>query len=491
VKPICRAETVRDLDRRLIEEQGLPSLALMEAAVGGLARAVREIVEPEASDPARPRRATAIAVACGPGNNGGDGWALARWLHGAGYDVAVWPVVEPASADARTMAGIARRIGIPEVDALPAHGWVVDALFGTGLSRRLEGALAEATRAFRGRRVIAVDLPSGLDADTGQWLGPEWQASATLTLGRLKPGCFVGHGPAACGRREVVDIGLGAVARDDDAAAWLLEASDVAWPVRADTDHKGRSGHVLVVAGSLAMAGASVLVCEGALAAGAGLVTLVTPSDAVPRLGALPPEVMVRAASPSSVDPTRYAAVVAGPGLGGGRGLSPDVQQTLTRWWTEAPVPLVYDADALSCTTREPAPHPRVLTPHPGEAGRLLGISAAQVEADRLRAAEQLRDRGTALLKGRYTLVADEARITVNPTGGPALATGGSGDVLAGIVGALLARGRPPGDAARSAAWAHGAVGDRLWAQRRGGWRASDIAEGLPAIVDELDRSGG
>ncbi|MEN0065064.1 MAG: NAD(P)H-hydrate dehydratase [Myxococcota bacterium] len=476
MKPVCRAAAVRELDRRIIEDQGLPSLALMEAAVSGLAHGLLEHV-PAIRD-------ASVCVACGPGNNGGDGWALARWLHGWGIDVSVWPVLPPATDDARVMAEIARRIGVREVAAPSPETWIIDALFGTGLSRPLDGVAAEATARFAVHRVIAVDLPSGLDADTGQWRGPAFDAVATLTLGRWKPALFVGEGPLSCGETRLIDIGLDAVGQPDDAAAWLLEPSDVRWPARRSTDHKGRSGHVLVVAGSVAMAGAAILACEGALAAGAGLVTLRVPPAAVPRLSALPPEVMVVTDDLPFVQPASYDAVVVGPGLGGGQPLLPEVRDILMRWWAEAAVPLVFDADALRCTTVTTTPHPRVLTPHPGEAGRLLGISARDVEADRLSALERLRDRGTVLLKGRHTLVADPDRITINPTGSPALATGGSGDVLAGVVGALLGRGVPAGPAARFGAYVHGATGDALWADRRVGWRARDIASRLPDVAN-------
>ncbi|MEM6926050.1 MAG: NAD(P)H-hydrate dehydratase [Myxococcota bacterium] len=477
MKPIYAAAAVRELDRRMIEDRGLPSLALMEAAVALLARELRE---------ARPDVLQAsVCVACGPGNNGGDGYALARWLHGWGVDVRVWPVVPPATDDARAMAAIARDVGVPTCPG-PDGDWIIDALFGTGLSRDLEGAVAAATASFADRKVVAIDLPSGLDADTGTWRGPTFEAALTLTLARLKPGLFAGAGPTVAGEVRLVDIGLDVVATDDDAHAWLLEAVDVAWPRRGRADHKGRSGHVLVVAGSVAMAGAAVLACEGALSAGAGLVTLAIPLEATPRLAVLPPEVMVVHDPLAQLSLARWDAVVVGPGLGGGRALSHKARAALTGWWASALVPLVYDADALDCTGAPGVPTARVLTPHPGEAGRLLGMSSAEVQADRFRAVARLRDRGIALLKGPHTLVADATRITVNPTGSPALATGGSGDVLAGVIGALLARGLDAGDAARTGAWVHGAAGDRLWTRRQTGWRATDIARAVADVAGDL-----
>lgn len=483
MRPICRAATVRELDRRLIEDRGLPSLALMEAAVAGLARALQARV-PDL-------RTTPVCVATGPGNNGGDGWALARWLHGWGVPVHVWPVVDPASADAQTMADISRKAGVRVAEGLGDAPLVIDALFGTGLARPLEGPVAEATTAFRDRRVVAIDLPSGLEADTGRWLGPAFDAELTLTLARLKPALFAGPGATASGVVEVVDIGLDVVAQDDDAVAWLLEPVDLTWPVRAASVHKGRSGHVLVVAGSVEMAGAAILACHGALSGGAGLVTLAIPPGAVPRLASLPPEVMIRTEDVGTLPVASYDAVVAGPGLGGGHPLSPLVREALGRWWLEADVGLIYDADALRCTHPPVSSRPRVLTPHPGEAGRMLQITSQEVQADRLGAVTGLTDRGTVLLKGPYSLVADDDWISVNPTGSPALATGGSGDVLSGLIGALLARGLDGGAAARLGAWVHGAAGDLLWARCREGWRASDIAAAIPEATAALASTPG
>lgn len=477
MKPVSTAAEVRELDRRVIEGLGLPGIALMELASRHVAVAVARHHDADA------RRG--VVVACGGGNNGGDGWAVARWLRGWGYPVSVWAVRAPSTEDARTMAAVARAAGVPEVDGPDGAGLLVDAVLGTGLEQPVRAGLDEALAALGavGRPIVAVDLPSGLHADTGQALGHVPTAVRTVTFARAKRGLYAGQGPACAGRVEVVDIGLDAATSPEALrSVGLVEADDVPWPRRARDAHKGHSGHLAVVAGSEAMAGAAVLTCRGALAAGAGRITLVTARDALPRLGALPPEVMVRLGGDRVLDELPdlgFAdAVVAGPGLGGGEPLRPVLHDALAAAWQEATRPMLYDADALVCTAPT-ACRERVLTPHPGEAGRLLGCTAREVEADRYAAVHALARRGVALLKGPFTLVADGALTTINPTGSPALATGGSGDVLAGIVGALLARGLPSERAARTGAWFHGLAGERL--------REGDGAGALaPALVEAV-----
>lgn len=490
---VSSAEQVRALDRRLIEDVGVPGIALMELAARGVAGAVGAHHRPEAS------RGTVIV--CGGGNNGGDGWAVARWLHQVGIPVRIWPLLEPATPDAAVMAAAARRLQIPEVDGLSDAGLVIDAVFGTGLARPVRGALGEALAAMDAHPapVVAIDLPSGLHADRGGVLGVCPAAVRTVTLGRPKPGLFTEPGASLAGVVQLVDIGLAAAATDADAVAEVPDAADLAplWPVRPLDAHKGRSGHLLVVAGSLAMAGAASLVCRGALAAGAGLVSLAAPRGALVRLASLPPEVMVLPVGDGEVlqrlpDPGRFDAVVAGPGLGGGRACSASLLDALARLWREHPAPVLFDADALEATSAiGPDGPPRVLTPHPGEAGRLLEQDTQQVSDDRFGAARALAQRGTALLKGRHTLIATRAqRISINPTGSPVLATAGSGDVLAGGVGALLARGCTPHDAARLGAWVHGLAGEQLAQRRAGGWGAADIAAQLPSAIEALSSSG-
>lgn len=490
MRPVATAAEVRAWDAAAIEGLGLPGVALMEVASRAVAVALRSRFPEQAR--------AGVVVVCGPGNNGGDGWGVARWLLGWGLPVSVWPVAEPRTADAACMAAVARAAGVPEVHALGRPALVVDALLGTGLSRAPSGAIAAAIEAINawGAPVAAIDLPSGLASDTGAAAGAVVRAQLTVTLASLKVGLLCEPGASLAGEVEVADIGLGVVARPT--SAYLLEASDLQgrWPRRAAADHKGRSGHLAVVAGSAAQAGAAILCCAGALAGGAGLVSLIAPAGAAPRLAALPPEVMVRFVGEGSrlerlpVYALQGAtAGVAGPGLAGGEGvLAPGLAADLARLWAEDARPWLFDADALA-VPRSLAGAPRVLSPHPGEAARALGLSVAEVEADRIAAARALAAEGAAvLLKGRHTLVhAPGAALSFNPTGASTLATGGSGDVLAGLIGALLARGTPPVLAAQLGAWAHGRAGEILAARHGGaGVRASDIAAALPAAIAEL-----
>lgn len=461
---VSTAAQIRELDRRAIEDLGVPGASLMELAARGVADLVRERAG-----------GGSVGILAGPGNNGGDGWAVARWLATWEIPVRVVHLGEPAGADARTMREIARRMRIPEepwAGALPDADLWVDALFGTGLARPLAGDAAAAVTALAGRRVVAVDLPSGLHADTGMVLGAAPRCEATATFARWKPGLLAGQGPELAGDVRVIDLGLelggtGHVAELADPAELAAKV-----PSRAVTSHKRTSGHLLVIAGSPEMAGAAILCCEGALAAGVGLLTLSIPRDAIPRLGRLPPEVMVLPRDGGLPDPARYSAIAAGPGLGGGRPLDPALAGALAAGWREWACPAIFDADALPCAD---GPRPdRVVTPHPGEASRILGWDAT---TDRLRAVRELP--GVALLKGPNTLISDGLRIHVNRTGNPGLATGGTGDVLAGVIGGLLARGVPAWDAARVGAWAHGAAADDLRAAGEDEPRAS----ALPAAI--------
>ena len=482
--PVGTGAQLRSRDAAVIGEVGVPGVALMELASHGLARAIVEHHGQAARE--------GVVVVCGPGNNGGDGYGAARWLHAWGVPVSLLSLVPTSHGDADIMRRAAKQAGVPEVgDAASAGVWV-DALFGTGLTRPLQGRSAALVQAMNRdpAPVVAADIPSGIHADTGAVLGCAVVAATTVTFGVRKLGFHGEPGASHVGRIEVVDIGLGAA--PGPWAAEIPEAADLRWPARDASDHKTRSGHLLVVAGSTAMAGAAVLCCRGALAAGAGLVTLATPRGALARLGGLPPEVMVVVSGEghrlTSVPEGRWTAIVAGPGLGGGVGLTANAKEALATLWADAPAPVLFDADALPAALGVAA-GPRLITPHPGEAGRILGRGTATVQADRFTAAEELAIGCVALLKGRNTLIAEAGRpLSINPTGGPVLATGGSGDVLAGVAGALLARGLTARDAARSAAWVHGRAGDRLAARRQQGWTASDVAHAIPDAVADLDQ---
>jgi len=493
VQPVVTASEMRALDRATIEDIGIPALTLMETAGRAVAHAAMRMA-PHGH----------IAVVCGPGNNGGDGFVAARVLRGAGLDAVVYLAVprEVIRGDAAAHLAIYERAGgviraidtpraLDEVDAAIMDGaLVVDALFGVGLTRPITGHLAEVvgTMVMAGK-TLAVDIPSGLDTDTGRVLGAAVTADHTVTMAALKVALVSAPGFARCGTLEVADIGTPGSMIATAAHASLVEASDVVrWLPRAhELDHKGRRGHALVIAGSPGMRGAGRLAAIAALRAGAGLCTLAgegeldAPDSVMTRsLGALPLE--------------GKAAIVIGPGIGTGATAAAHVAAVLA-----AGVPAVLDADALNILATKPgaladAAGPCVITPHPGEASRLLGISTAEIEGDRLAAARKLaaQTRAVVVLKGARTIVCDgtiaDEHCSINPTGGPALATGGSGDVLAGTIGALLAQGMSAADAARAGVYLHGRAGDDL-AKILGdrGVVSSDLPEAIAKAVRSLE----
>jgi ADP-dependent NAD(P)H-hydrate dehydratase / NAD(P)H-hydrate epimerase len=469
--PVCTAAQVRALDAGMIEGVGLPSHSLMEVASHGAAHAVHTRW-PDAS----------VEVHCGPGNNGGDGYAIARWLAAWGHPVAVRAALPPKTKDAARNAAIVASLNIVGVPGQATV--VVDALLGTGQSAGPRGAIAEAVATIRrsaaaGATIVSVDVPTGLCPDTGQPLGSHENgvhANLTLTLGRWKPGLVCAPGSDIAGDVVLIDLGfdlVGGGAEGDTrnaVAGHILEPSDVPSFGTAGSANiaKWDRGHVAVRAGG----GAAILACHGAFRGGAGLVTLLAPRDAWPSFHGLWPEVML--AEPDRLDPRRHDAVVLGPGLG------TDLSDEVRALYADFAGPMVVDADALSilaATDPRPAPGgPRVITPHVAEAARLLGCSRRDVEADRFGAVARLRAWGTPLLKGRHTLIgrATEGPL-INPTGNRNLATAGSGDVLAGFIGALLAAGQAPVAAATVGAWHHGLAGERMPA----GGTASDLIEAL------------
>jgi NAD(P)H-hydrate epimerase len=373
---------------------------------------------------------------------------------------------------------------------------ILDCLLGTGLERAVEGHLAEiigVINAAAGVR-IAVDIPSGLSADSGEPLGVAVQADRTVTMAFLKVGITVAPGFARAGAVTVVPIGIPAeLAQAQGIRLALLDAGDVAplLPRPEPLAHKNRRGHCLVVAGSPGKRGAGRLAAWAALRAGAGLVTLATDDIAQP----LADPLMTAALDPHAADAgdrlvdlaAGKRAVAIGPGMATGaegRGL---VAAALSR----LDLPLVIDADGLNHLATDTelvagAAGPVILTPHPGEAARLLGSTPAEVERDRVGAVRELagRTRAVVVLKGARTLVCDgmagDGFVTINPTGNPGLATAGTGDVLTGVIAGLCAQGLAPADAARAGVWLHGRAADLLAADLGRGMTATDVCEAIP-----------
>lgn len=510
--PLYTAEAVRAADRCAQERHGIPGTLLMErAGAGALAAALARF-----GAAARGR----VVVVAGPGHNGGDGLVLARHARRLGARVTVVRVASrPPAGDAAWALARARAAGVPVEE--PAAGELpsrlrallaeadlaVDALLGTGARGAPRGPLARAVeelrgwRARTGRPLLALDLPSGLDPDRGLPTEPCVQADLTATFGALKQGLVAGPALAWVGALQLVPLGL---PRDclPPPAAHLLDPQAAAArvpPVAVDA-HKGRRGRVWVVGGARGMVGAAVLAARGALRGGAGLVHVAVPAGERPAVAAAVPEALTLGLPEADGAPAAEAwaalrsalaaadAVVMGPGLGRG----PGAVHLARAAWAELVRPGVWDADALNALAAgDPGPPggPRVLTPHPGEAARLLGATVDDVQADRLAAARALARRygAVAVLKGPRTVVADPGGAAwVIPTGSPALATGGTGDVLAGLAGALLARGAPPLDAALAAAFLHGLAGQWL-EERYGRWGAT--AADLPAALPEAGRA--
>jgi NAD(P)H-hydrate epimerase len=472
MQPVVTAAEMRELDRATMEEIGIPAFTLMETVGRAVADAAIEMLD-GARGP--------VAVVCGFGNNGGDGFVAARVLRSHGVDAVVYlaaprDAIQGAAAEHLAVlekaGGVVLPIGTPaELDAVETEivdaALVIDALFGVGLTRPIEGHLAEVVQAMLlAPRVLAVDVPSGLHADTGRALGASVVAERTVTMAALKIALVSAPGFARCGEVDIVDIGIPIqLIAATNIRAGLVDRADVAtWLPRSQPlDHKGKRGHVLVVGGAPGMRGAGRLAATAALRAGAGLVTLAADGDYE-----APDSVMTHRLDGPLGSLDRYDAIAIGPGLGSGAAARQRVDEVLA-----AGVPAVLDADALNVLAGDAAAiasaaGPIVLTPHPGEAARLLGSTPADIEADRLAAARALAatTRAVIVLKGARTVVCDgtlgDDHCSINPTGGPALATAGSGDVLAGAIAALLAQGLTAAAAARAGVYVHGAAGDAL-----------------------------
>jgi NAD(P)H-hydrate epimerase len=513
VLPLFTAEEMRRLDRRAMTELGIPGATLMENAGRGAAEAiVRWLADRERGRHAR------VAIVCGKGGNGGDGFVVARWLARHGLRPTVWLAVpaDEIRGDAALKLEELRQRRIPPrpiadeaafARALADADVVVDALLGTGAQGAPTGLVARVIELIdtSGRPVVALDIPSGVPADGGLPAGPAIRAALTLTFAGLKRNLIAGPGADFAGRVDVVPIGI----PDDEVrrgvTTFVLEAADVArhFPPRARAAHKGTFGHLLVVAGSLGKTGAAALTARAALRAGAGLVTVATAASQQPVVAGLALEAMTEPLAETEARSVSLKAretigelaagrdaVALGPGLG----LDPDTQALARELVRDVPRPMVVDADALTALAGHlealpRAPAPRCLTPHPGEMARLLGATVADVERDRLAAARELATarRVHVALKGAATIVAAPAgEVFVNPTGNPGMASGGTGDVLTGIVGAFLARGLDPLAALQSAVYLHGSAGDL--AAGRVGHEALIASDVIAALGDAFLR---
>jgi hydroxyethylthiazole kinase-like uncharacterized protein yjeF len=519
VWPLLSGAEMQALDRLTIEKLGVPGEILMESAG-------RALVRPALALRAESSRAQSpIRAFCGAGNNGGDGFVLVRHLWAEGIAAEAILVGDPARLprDAASNWKRLEAIGAPrqivdpgdegaEWDSLLSQTSVaIDALFGTGLKREISGGFArliEALEAFRlrGVKVLSVDIPSGVSAHSGRLLGKAVRADRTLTISLPKIGLALEPGRSHAGEIEVARIGIA----DPDPARlprvelWNARAAARQFPERARDGHKGSFGHVLVVAGSTGMMGAAALCARASLRAGSGLVTLAHPGGVGAELASLPAEIMTKEVAATPIGGfaraaekaiEELAATRSVMALGPGLGRDHEAVDLVRRLVVSIDRPIVIDADGLfGLSGQLELLHERkaavVLTPHPGEAARLLDMDVARLNADRVEAARKLAEmsRAVVVLKGAGTVVADRSgRALIIPTGGPVLASAGTGDVLTGIVAALLAAGRPTFEAAALAAWWHGATADRSNAMDAGfGLLASELADGLPSCAAEI-----
>ncbi len=508
--PLPDSAQQRALDAWAIDERGISSETLMERAGTGLARACAELV-PDGT----------IAIVCGKGNNGGDGHVAARVLRELGRDVQIVDVGNQEASSPASSSPASSSPASPSPASLsPASSWpaselegaagIIDALLGTGFSGEPRAPVSDAIDAINAAResspaplVIACDVPSGVDASTGEVSGSAVRADATVTFHAAKPGLWITPGKRHAGEVRVVGIGIPQDEQPVVPSIGLIQPSVLdEIPSREAGSNKFSVGAVLVVAGSRGLTGAPVLASTAAARAGAGYVTVAAPASAVPAIASKLLEVMTvelpddpetgpkRGSSRIAVERAQRAqALVLGPGLG----RLPAAAKFARDVATYANLPLVLDADGLNAHSDEGALEhladrraPTVLTPHTGELGRLLGLSSQEIDAQRLLHARAAADAANAIvvLKGDDTIIVEpNGRVAISAGGAPALATAGTGDVLSGIIGAYLAKGVEPFTAVCAAVHAHVRAGV-IAAQEIGadGVIASDVINALPRV---------
>ncbi len=505
---------MRELDRLTIQKYATPSLTLMERAGEGIATALVERFGAAAKK--------GVLIVAGKGNNGGDGLVVARLLRKKRIpcEVALLARRDELSPDAAhnlrawlKHKGKVFEIAADKLDLLSQrcakNALLVDAILGTGTKNAVDGLFADAITLMNcsGLPIVAVDIPSGMDSDSGKALGVAIQAEMTVALGYPKLGEVIHPGLSCVGELVVADIGI-----DERAVAEvaprieLLDRETIGWlvPRRPADSHKGTYGHLLVVAGARGKTGAAILACRAAMRTGAGLVSLAAPRALNTIFASSLIEVMTEPLGHESSEQLetlthadwrrlleRKSVVLFGPGIG-----VSEATQNATHWLLRnLDMPWVVDADGLNNLVLEldhlrQAKTPPILTPHPGEMARLIAKDTAAVNADRIEVARSFATahRCHVVLKGARTVIATaDGKVFINPTGNPGMASGGMGDVLAGIIAALLGQGLSAEDAMKLGVYLHGYIGDRV-AESKGpiGLIASDIVDGLPNALAEL-----
>ncbi|MDH5620168.1 MAG: NAD(P)H-hydrate dehydratase [Gammaproteobacteria bacterium] len=483
---IYSVAAVREIDRTTIEDHGVPGYTLMTRAAAAAVREAR----------AQFPNAQRWQVVCGAGNNGGDGYVMARLAAYEGILVSVLTLVDPEklTGDAATAWGdFAAEGGVvmPWSGDLDAEAdLIVDGILGSGLERDVGGTFAEAVVAINAHPapVLALDIPTGIHGDTGKVLGTAARADMTVTFVGLKPGLFLGDAADYCGAIRFADLDIPAHYRDGVEPAYrrVDDAQlESALKPRPRGAHKGDFGHVLVIGGGEGMPGAVRLAGEAALRTGAGRVSIATHPSHAALLVATRPELMSHAvASANDLDPLlEKADVIAfGPGLG-----QTEWSRTMYEWAAQPSLPAVWDADGLNLLAQQPGrAENRIITPHPGEAAVLLGTTTADVQSDRAASLAMLADRygGTAVLKGAGSLVSTDSVPFLCTAGNPGMAAPGMGDVLTGIIAGLLAQGLSLQDAATIGVEVHARAGDRAVLAGERGMLASDLMAELRGLLN-------
>jgi NAD(P)H-hydrate epimerase len=511
---ILNAAQMREADRFTIEEIGIPSLVLMENAGRQVVAAMEAAYEARLNG--------RVAVLCGRGNNGGDGFVVARTLMQRGIDASVFVIgsLSEIRGDAKTNLDILGRLGVTVVEIGDEQSWelhfseivqctlIVDAIFGTGLKSALGGMMETIVADINASSIpiVSIDLPSGLSADTPHVIGDCIDASMTVTLAAPKLPLVLPPGEEHAGDVVIADIGIPheVIEGIEGQHIELLtpeQLRDVVEPRAADS-HKGDFGRVTIVAGSRGKTGAAHLAAMSALRSGAGLVTVATPASVLPIVASMAPEVMTEPLAESAdgsvaakaIDrllQLRHDVIACGPGIGRGPAVGEFVGALLDR----ATVPLVLDADAITVLADDPGrlvgreERDVIITPHPGEMARLIGASVEEVQANRIDVAAEFATthRVYVVLKGHRTIIAaPDGHIFINPTGNAGMATGGTGDVLTGMIAAWLAQLLDAEAACRLAVFLHGAAGDLAEAEE--GQVAMVATDVIAHLGDALNR---
>jgi NAD(P)H-hydrate epimerase len=513
---VVTAEEMRKIDEKAIKELGIPGLTLM----GNAGKRVVEVIKREFKDLKKKK----VDVFVGKGNNGGDGLVVARLLNREKVKVKVFVTGKKRElkGDARTNLerALKKKIEVVELSnlrglksELKESGLIIDALLGTGTKGEVKGFLASLIKILNGtnKPIISIDIPSGLDADRGRILGACIKATHTVTMGLPKRGLILFPGAKYAGRLSIVDIGIPKqLLEDENISLNLITEKDIvsSLPLREPDAHKGSFGHIFVIAGSLGLTGAAALTSLGALRSGVGLVTLGIPQSLNEIMERKLTEVMTKPLAETKEktlgltayeEIKKFSSKVDVLALGPGLSINPETSELVRKIVSGINLPMVIDADGVNALaghlrilkTIRPSDHPtKIITPHPGEMARLLNISASQVQEDRIGIAQKVAQeyKVIVVLKGARTVIASSRGDTyLNPSGNPGMASGGSGDVLTGLIASLIGQKMEPLEASKAGVYIHGLAGD-MAAQEKGEMSliASDLLERIPQVLKRL-----